>query len=63
MNNELLAIVVNQVVIPEAIKAIGRLMDRGAAVTPESVRAELDFNADRAIMNGTAWLAANPQTP
>lgn len=64
MKTGLLAILIQQVIIPEVAVAIRAHRNAtGKMPTDAEVMAALQVDADRYIQVGEAWLAAHPPTP
>jgi DNA-directed RNA polymerase specialized sigma subunit len=62
MNPQLIAMLIQNVIIPEVATAIRAHHNAtGNMPTDEQVIAALNMDADRYIQAGEAWLAANPK--
>lgn len=63
MDPKLIAIIVNNVVVPELLAIFLRRLNAGEPLTIEDVTRDLHFDADKVIASGTTWLGNNPKTP
>lgn len=61
MNPQLIAILVNNILVPEIVGIIRRHhASTGEVPTEEEIKAQMNVKADALIAQADAWLAAHP---